>query len=409
MPREATLDRDRTNAAFFDGLGDVPLPVDASTTRGAQLRRPLFEFSGACAGCGETPYLKLLTQLFGDHLVVANATGCSSIYGANLPTTPWSAGPDGAGPAWSNSLFEDNAEFGMGLRLALDARRAMARRLVRELTFDLGEDLTERLLDLPEDPELEREAIERLRTLLAGRTDEPARRLAAVAGDLGRRTVWIVGGDGWAYDIGFGGLDHVLASGVDVNVLVMDTEGYSNTGGQASKATFRSAVAKFASGGKEVRKKDLGMLAVGYGNVYVAQVAIGANDLQTTRALQEAASYPGPSLVLAYSHCITHGIDMAQGVATQQLAVRSGYWPLWRYDPRHAHRGDHPLRLDSRAPSVPFADFARSQTRFALLERANPDAADHLFALAQHDIDERWHFYEQLGEVERWADDEVLP
>jgi pyruvate-ferredoxin/flavodoxin oxidoreductase len=409
VERDPVLDRDRANASFFDAVDDVPLPVDTSSTRGAQLRRPLFEFSGACAGCGETPYLKLVTQLFGDHLVVANATGCSSIYGANLPTTPWAPTPDGVGPAWSNSLFEDNAEFGLGLRLALDARRASARRLVRELTFDLGEELAGRLLDPPEDPEAERDLLGRLREELTARSDPRARRLLAVAGDLGRRTVWIVGGDGWAYDIGFGGLDHVLASGADVNVLVMDTEGYSNTGGQASKATFRSAVAKFASGGKEVRKKDLGMLAVGYGNVYVAQIAIGANDLQATRALQEAASYPGPSLVLAYSHCITHGIDMSKGAETQKLAVKSGYWPLWRFDPRHAHRGDHPLRLDSREPTVPFAEFARTQTRFSLLERANPAAADHLFALAQHDIDERWHFYEQLGEVERWHDDEVLP
>jgi pyruvate-ferredoxin/flavodoxin oxidoreductase len=315
-------------------------------------------------------------------------------------------------------LFEDNAEFGLGLRLAIDQRRATALRLVRELAG--AGVVPERLAAALVEPargvgpvEVERDRlrhdalVEELRGILSHRDEPAARRALDASEDLRRKVVWIVGGDGWAYDIGFGGLDHVLASGHDVNVLVMDTEGYSNTGGQASKATFRAAVAKFASGGKDQRKKDLGMLAAGYGNVYVAQVAMGANDLQAVRAVQEAVSYPGPSLVLAYSHCIAHGIDMRLGAHHQHMAVRSGYWPLWRFDPRHAHRGDHPLRLDSRAPSVPFAEFARTQARFSLLERANPSAAAHLFALAQHDIDERWHLYEQLGEMERWADDEV--
>jgi pyruvate-ferredoxin/flavodoxin oxidoreductase len=412
-------DDDRSGVDFFLGLpADPPPDADPLTTRGVQLREPLFEFSGACAGCGETPYLKLLTQVCGDHMVVANATGCSSIYGGNLPTTPWAAGADGRGPAWSNSLFEDNAEFGLGLRLALDRRHATALRLVAQLAEAglVPERLAAELAEPapfpgPVDAELDRTRqdalIEELRHLLESRDEPAARQVLARSEDLRRTVVWIVGGDGWAYDIGFGGLDHVLASGHDVNVLVMDTEGYSNTGGQASKATFRSAVAKFASSGKEQRKKDLGMLAAGYGSVYVAQIAIGANDLQAVRAVQQAVSYPGPSLVLAYSHCITHGIDMRLGAHHQQMAVRSGYWPLWRYDPRHAHRGDHPLRLDSRAPSVSFADFARTQARFTLLERANPAAAAHLFALAQHDIDERWHLYEQMGEMERWADDEV--
>ena len=415
-PRAEHLESDRADVEFFLGLPDEPPDgVDAGTTRGSQLRLPLFEFSGACAGCGETPYLKLMTQLFGDHVLVANATGCSSIYGANLPTTPWAAGAGGRGPAWSNSLFEDNAEFGLGMRLALDQRRATARRLVAELRGPIGDDLARELLDSDptdhgagdDERSAQRARVDQLRTLLRDRTDAPARTLLAVADDLVDTAVWIVGGDGWAYDIGFGGLDHVLASGADVNILVLDTEGYSNTGGQASKATFRSAVAKFASGGKHSRKKDLGMLAAGYGNVYVAQVALGANDLQTVRAFRDAASYRGPSLILAYSHCIAHGIDMSKGAEHQKLAVKSGYWPLWRYDPRHSHHGDHPLRLDSRAPTVPFTEFARSQTRFSLLERANPAEADRLFALAQHDIDERWHFYEQLGELERWADDEV--
>jgi pyruvate-ferredoxin/flavodoxin oxidoreductase len=419
--RVDVADAQRAAVDFFLALPqEAPSGSDPTTTRGAQLRTPLFEFSGACAGCGETPYLKLLTQLFGDHVAVANATGCSSIYGGNLPTTPWGADASGRGPAWSNSLFEDNAEFGLGIRLALDHRRDAAVRLVGSLAGAIGADLARELVEAATGRDAQADdagrAAQRARVAeLRARLDELApdvaphdvQSLATLADDLVRTDVWIVGGDGWAYDIGFGGLDHVLASGADVNVLVLDTEGYSNTGGQASKSTFRSAVAKFASGGKEVRKKDLGMLAAGYGDVYVAQVAMGANDLQTVRAFHEAAAHPGPSLILAYSHCIAHGIDMSRGAEHQKLAVKSGYWPLWRYDPAHAHRGDHPLRLDSRAPSVPFAHFARSQTRFSLLERANPSEADRLFALAQHDIDERWHFYEQLGQLERWADDEV--
>jgi pyruvate-ferredoxin/flavodoxin oxidoreductase len=419
VERHEVLEADRAAVEhFLDLPADPPPDADPLTTRGVQLREPLFEFSGACAGCGETPYLKLLTQVCGDHMVVANATGCSSIYGGNLPTTPWTADAAGRGPAWSNSLFEDNAEFGLGLRLAIDHRRATALRLVGELAGAgvVPEHLAAALLEPARGVgpvEVERDRlrhdalVEELRTVLSLRDEPAARRALDVSEDLRRTVVWIVGGDGWAYDIGFGGLDHVLATGHDVNVLVMDTEGYSNTGGQASKATFRAAVAKFASGGKDQRKKDLGMLAAGYGNVYVAQIAMGANDLQAVRAVQEAVSYPGPSLVLAYSHCIAHGIDMRLGAHHQHMAVRSGYWPLWRYDPRHAHRGDHPLRIDSRAPSVPFVEFARTQARFSLLERANPAAAAHLFALAQHDIDERWHLYEQLGEMERWADDEV--
>ncbi len=404
----------REATGFFEALPDTPpAEADPLTTRGIQLREPLFEFSGACSGCGETPYLKLLTQVAGDHMVVANATGCSSIYGGNLPTTPWAKNSNGRGPAWSNSLFEDNAEFGLGIRLALDQRTATARRLVGELGSVIGDDLATGLLHADQSDDAgrgaQRERVAALQAALRDSGEPGAATLRTLADDLVDTAVWIVGGDGWAYDIGFGGLDHVLASGHNVNVLVMDTEGYSNTGGQASKATFRSAVAKFASGGKEQRKKDLGMLAAGYGNVYVAQIALGSNDLQSVRAIQEAQAYEGPSLVLAYSHCIAHGIDMGRGAEYQKLAVKSGYWPLWRFDPRHAHRGDHPLRLDSKAPSVPFSEFAMSQTRFSLLQRTNPTAAERLFALAQHDIDERWNLYEQIGEMERWADDEVTP
>ncbi|MGI9577301.1 MAG: pyruvate:ferredoxin (flavodoxin) oxidoreductase, partial [Microthrixaceae bacterium] len=414
VDRAGVLDAQRVSSEYFGTLPDAPPEAaDPLTTRGVQLREPLFEFSGACSGCGETPYLKLLTQVAGDHMVVANATGCSSIYGANLPTTPWKSDQQGRGPAWSNSLFEDNAEFGLGIRLALDQRAETAKRLTAELGAVIGDELVSMLAGAPQTSDAERaaqrERVAELRRRLDGHDDPRAATLSSLADDLVDTEVWIVGGDGWAYDIGFGGLDHVLASGHDINVLVMDTEGYSNTGGQASKATFRAAVAKFASGGKEQRKKDLGMLAAGYGNVYVAQVAIGSNDLQATRAITEAQSYEGPSLVLAYSHCIAHGIDMTKGAEHQKMAVKSGYWPLWRYDPRHAHRGDHPLRLDSRAPSVSFAEFARSQARFSLLERTNPKAAERLFALAQHDIDERWNLYEQMGEMERWADDEVTP
>ncbi|HEX5616165.1 MAG TPA: pyruvate:ferredoxin (flavodoxin) oxidoreductase, partial [Acidimicrobiia bacterium] len=343
-PRVEHAERERARFATFLTIPEPdPTLAKATTVRGTQLRTPLFEFSGACAGCGETPYVKLLTQLFGDRVLVANATGCSSIYGGNLPTTPWTAGADGRGPAWANSLFEDNAEFGLGMRLALDSRRDTALRLLRSLASEVGTELVDAIVagvsgDSTDEAAVaqQRERVAALRVRLAGRTDPDAVALRALADDLVVRAVWIVGGDGWAYDIGFGGLDHVLASGRDVNVLVLDTECYSNTGGQASKATPRGAVAKFASGGRTTRKKDLGMLAAAYGNVYVAQVAMGANDLQTVRAFSEAASFPGPSIIIAYSHCVAHGIDMAQGMGHQRDAVKSGAWPLFRYDPRHA-------------------------------------------------------------------------
>jgi pyruvate-ferredoxin/flavodoxin oxidoreductase len=384
------------------------------SVKGSQVLQPLFEFSGACAGCGETPYLKLVTQLFGDRAIVANATGCSSIYGGNLPTTPWSVDANGRGPAWANSLFEDNAEFGLGIRLAVDRLAAAARLLLTRLGPELGDDLVAELLDAEQSDEVgiaaQRDRVVELRRRLAGLPGPDAPALGTIADELVRRSVWIVGGDGWAYDIGFSGVDHVLASGRDVNLLVLDTEVYSNTGGQASKATPRAAVAKFAMGGKPTPKKDLGMIALAYGNVYVATVAIGGNDTQTVKALVEAEAWPGPSLVIAYSTCIAHGIDMRTSMTHQRDAVRSGYWPLFRYHPGLGEH-EHPFHLDSHAPSEPVADFLRSEGRFSMLARSDPDAAAHLGALQQADVDERWRLYAQLAGVERTIphEDEHLP
>ncbi len=381
------------------------LPHD--TIKGSQVLEPLFEFSGACGGCGETPYIRLVSQLFGDRMIVANATGCSSIYGGNLPTTPWTTNAEGRGPAWSNSLFEDNAEFGLGMRLGLDTQGEQARRLVERLGAHLDADLVHGLLTADQDDEagieLQRERVNRLREALVtidGTDSADARQLLALAGNLVRRGVWIIGGDGWAYDIGFGGLDHVLSSGRNVNVLVLDTEVYSNTGGQASKATPRGAVAKFAAAGKRTGKKDLGAIARSYGDVYVAQISMGANDAQTTKALLEADAWPGPSLVIAYSTCIAHGIDMAKSMTHQKDAVRSGYWPLYRFHPSEIEDG-HPFKLDSVAPTIPVAEFAASEARFAILQRTDPDRAAELATLAQADADERWRYYQGLAGIER--------
>jgi pyruvate-ferredoxin/flavodoxin oxidoreductase len=400
-PKDEHLEVERERYEFFLGIPEIGRELTApATVKGSQMLQPLFEYSGACEGCGETPYLKLLTQLFGDRMVVANATGCSSIYGGNLPTTPWAQDADGRGPAWSNSLFEDNAEFGLGMRLALDQQEASARALVAEVAPDLAP----ALLDADQTSEAgiaaQRERVAELETRCRELGTPEALRLLGLAHALVRKTVWIVGGDGWAYDIGFGGLDHVLASGRNVNVLVLDTEVYSNTGGQASKATPRAAVAKFAAGGKRTRKKDLGMIASAYGDVYVAQIAMGADNPQTVKALAEADAYPGPSLVIAYSHCIAHGIEMKKGMEQHKLAVDTGYWPLYRYDPRHAHAGEHPFHLDSRAPKLPVSEFMASEARFAMLQRARPGDAAELGELAQHDVDERWHVYEQMAEIE---------
>jgi pyruvate-ferredoxin/flavodoxin oxidoreductase len=390
------------NIAFFETIpeGDRAR-VDFSTVRGAQYLEPLFEFSGACAGCGETPYLKLISQLFGDRMLIANATGCSSIYGGNLPTTPWSQNAEGRGPAWSNSLFEDNAEFGLGFRLAADRQLAIATRLLRELAPTIGPDLVAELLEAPQQLESQireqRARVARLRARLAEMSGPVVAELSSVADQLVRRSVWIVGGDGWAYDIGSGGLDHVLASGRDVNVLVLDTEVYSNTGGQASKSTPLGAVAKFAAAGKKVGKKDLALQAISYGNVYVAQVAMGANPQQTLQALREAEAYPGPSLVIAYSHCIAHGIAMQNGVHQQARAVQCGHWPLLRYNPVWRRDGKNPFALDSLQPKLKFREYAEGELRYRMLAQSNPDEARRLMALAEKNIERRWSTYLEMA------------
>jgi pyruvate-ferredoxin/flavodoxin oxidoreductase len=405
--REPILERARASVAFFETLPVIERAhVDFSTVRGTQFLEPTFEFSGACAGCGETPYLSLLSRLFGDRMIVANATGCSSIYGGNLPTTPWATNSEGRGPAWSNSLFEDNAEFGLGMRLSADGQLALARRLTAALRHAIGDELADALVSAPQGIERDIRA-QRLRIASARAVLEPlaesgsedAKHLLAVLDHLVRRSVWIVGGDGWAYDIGSGGLDHVLATGRDVNVLVLDTEVYSNTGGQASKATPLAAVAKFANGGKRTEKKDLAMQAIAYGNVYVARVAMGANPQQTLLAMREAEAYSGPSLILAYSHCIAHGYDMQFGLDQQSRAVHSGYWPLLRYNPELRRVGENPFTLDSPRPSVKFRDYADEELRYRLLTRTNPTEAEHLLGRAEDAIARRWKLYEDLAAV----------
>ena len=402
-------DVERPRWDFFQSIAPLErglIPVDS--VKGSQVLEPLFEFSGACGGCGETPYIRLVSQLFGDRMIVANATGCSSIYGANLPTTPWTVNAAGRGPAWNNSLFEDNAEFGLGMRLALDAQTDHARccslgASPRSSARSSSMGLMGAAQDTEAEIDLQRERVVQLRDRLAsidGPEASDARHLLTLAGDLVRKGVWIIGGDGWAYDIGFGGVDQVLSSGRNVNILVLDTEVYSNTGGQASKATPRGAVAKFAAAGKGTAKKDLGAIARSYGNVFVAQVSMGANDLQTTKALLEADAWPGPSLVIAYSTCIAHGIDMSKSMTHQKDAVKSGYWPLYRFRPSEIE-GGKPFKLDSNAPSIPIADFVATETRFAVLQRTHPERAAELAALAQADADERWRYYEQLAGIER--------
>jgi pyruvate-ferredoxin/flavodoxin oxidoreductase len=404
-PKDDHLEVEREAFDFFLSIPELDrTEARPDTVVGSQALQPLFEFSGACSGCGETPYLKLMTQMFGDRVIVANATGCSSIFGANLPTTPWAPNGDGRGPAWSNSLFEDNAEFGLGMRLALDNMRSNALEVLERLRPELGAAFVDELLDAPQATEegitKQRERVAQLRSQLDAMDSPDASRLASLADSLVQTGVWIVGGDGWAYDIGFGGLDHVLASGRDVNVLVLDTEVYSNTGGQASKATPRAAVAKFAAGGKGTAKKDLGMIAMAYGNVYVAHIAMGANMRQTVKAFAEAEAHDGPSLIIAYSPCIAHGIDMATAMTHQKEATDSGYWPLYRFDPDVAEAGGKPFKLDSRKPSIPFKDFASKEARFSMLARANPEHANELLDQAQRDIDDRWHLYEQTEDIE---------
>ena len=403
-------DQERDNLAYFLRLPEFDRSaIKHGTIPSAMLLDPLFEFSGACAGCGETPYIRLATQLFGDRMLIANATGCSSIYGGNLPSTPYTVNGAGRGPAWSNSLFEDNAEFGLGMRLAADQLMGYAQQLVRELAGEIGGDLAAALVDADQREEAglveQRGRVAVLLQKLAASSHPRAKELVSVAEWLIRRSVWIIGGDGWAYDIGFGGLDHVLASGQDVNILVLDTEVYSNTGGQTSKATPRGAVAKFSAGGKPTAKKDLARIAMNYEHVYVAHVAYGAKDVQTLRAFLDAESWHGPSLIIAYSPCIAHGVDLANNHRQQQLAVDSGHWPLLRYDPRQAEAGKNPLHLDSKPPSIPYREFAMSETRFAMLARANPEAARRLLDAAQAEVSERYHRYEQIAEL-AWAFDD---
>jgi pyruvate-ferredoxin/flavodoxin oxidoreductase len=400
--REPRLAAERVNIAFFESLPATDRSrVDFGTVRGTQFLEPLFEFSGACAGCGETPYLKLLSQLFGDRLMVANATGCSSIYGGNLPTTPWTTDADGRGPAWSNSLFEDNAEFGLGFRLAADGHSDLARRRLAELRDAVGPELVDEILGASQLRESElrfqRDRVAELKRRLDGLDGAAVSDLQSVVDHLIRRSVWIVGGDGWAYDIGAGGLDHVLATGRNVNVLVLDTEVYSNTGGQMSKSTPLGAVAKFAAAGKTVPKKDLALQAIAYGNVYVARVAMGADPQQTLRAFREAEAYEGPSLVIAYSHCIAHGIEMRTGLDQQYRAVASGHWPLVRYDPVARATGANPFLLDSPRPRIPLADYTDRELRYRTLANTHPAEAERLHGLAEEAVARRWEVYEEMA------------
>ena len=398
-PQPPLRESEAANWKFFLDLPEMDRgALTMSQVKDVQLLQPLFEFSGACAGCGETPYVKLLTQLFGDRTVIANATGCSSIYGANLPTTPYCMTVDGRGPAWSNSLFEDNAEFGMGIRLAMDKQQQYAHELLRRLSGSLGDALVEALLTADQSTEAgikaQRDRVQQLKEKLRGMNSVEARDLLSLADALVKKSVWIVGGDGWAYDIGYGGLDHVLASGANVNVLVLDTEVYSNTGGQMSKATPRGAVAKFAAGGKSAPKKDMAMIAMTYGNIYVARVAFGSNDMHTVKAFLEAEAYNGPSLILAYSHCIAHGYDLKHGLDQQKAAVQTGHWPLMRFNPNLAKEGKNPLVLDSKAPTLTLDKFENNETRFTMLSHSDPEAAKRLLETAQAEVTARWRLYE---------------
>ena len=404
VPQPPLREQEVKNWDFFMSIPDLDRTlINPSTIKNSQLLRPLFEFSGACAGCGETPYVKLVSQLFGDRSIIANATGCSSIYGGNLPTTPWAVDANGRGPAWSNSLFEDNAEFGLGMRLTLDKQNEYARELLSAFENVLGSELVNAILGADQSSEAgigaQRQRVAELKGVLSASTDRRAKDLISVADSLVKKSVWIIGGDGWAYDIGYGGLDHVLASGRNVNVLVLDTEVYSNTGGQASKSTPRAAVAKFAMAGKGMPKKDMGLIAMSYGYVYVARIAMGANDQQTLRAFLEAETYDGPSLIIAYSHCIAHGYDMAKGLEQQKLAVQSGHWPLYRYDPRLAQQGKNPLLIESKEPSIPFSQYAYNETRYKMLSQLDEARAERLMQEAQHDAKSRWTLYQQMASM----------
>lgn len=404
-PYQPLCEQEKQNWDFFSKLPEFSRfnTLKFDSVKNIQVLQPLFEFSGACTGCGETPYLKLISQLFGDHSIIANATGCSSIFCGNLPSTPWTTNSAGFGPAWSNSLFEDNAEFGLGMRLSLDKQLEYALSLVVKLKDVIGIDLAEAIINADQSSDIgidtQRKRISQLKVLLEKRPELIARDLLNLLPALTKKNVWIVGGDGWAYDIGFGGLDHVLASGRNVNILVLDTEVYSNTGGQSSKATPLGAVAKFAASGKTTAKKDLGMMAIDYGNVYVAQVALGGSDSQTVKAFLEAEAYPGTSLIIAYSHCIAHGIDISKGLSQQKLAVDTGYWPLYRYNPALKAQGKNPFQLDSKAPKIPFKDYAYNETRYSMLAQTNPVVAEEFMAKAQKEIMAKWQKYEQLAKT----------
>ncbi|MBU1897004.1 pyruvate:ferredoxin (flavodoxin) oxidoreductase [Myxococcota bacterium] len=404
-PQPALRETEAANFNFFLDLPEADRSeVRVDTTKGVQFLEPLFEFSGACAGCGETPYVKLLTQLFGDRAVIANATGCSSIYGGNLPTTPWRTNKDGNGPAWSNSLFEDNAEFGLGFRLTMDKQAEYAQELLKGMAAEVGAALVEAIVNADQTDEAgiaaQRARVAELNGKLAALGTPQAKNLASISNVLVKRSIWAVGGDGWAYDIGYGGLDHVLASGRNINVLVLDTGVYSNTGGQCSKATPLGAVAKFAFGGKPSPRKDLGMMAMNYGNVYVAQIAMGSSDRQTIKAFLEAESYDGPSMIIAYSPCIAHGIDMAHMMDNQDNVVKAGAWPLYRYDPRRLEKGMNPMQLDSKAPSMTVSDWVSTENRFKMLYKMDPVAAQQLTEHAQTDLNFRWSFYQQMAAMD---------
>jgi pyruvate-ferredoxin/flavodoxin oxidoreductase len=403
-PQPALREQEARNWDYFMTIPDLDRKlINPSTIKNSQLLRPLFEFSGACTGCGETPYVKLVSQLFGDRAIIANATGCSSIYGGNLPTTPWSVDADGRGPAWSNSLFEDNAEFGLGMRLTVDKQNEYAKELLQleQITKLIGSELVHALLNAdqstPTGIDEQRTRVAELKNKLSASKDLRTRDLISIADSLVKKSVWIIGGDGWAYDIGYGGLDHVMATGRDVNILVLDTQVYSNTGGQASKATPLGAVARFATGGKALPKKDLGLIAMAYGYVYVAQIAMGYNDQQTLKTMLEAESYNGPSLVIAYSHCMQQGIDNINGLEQQKLAVQSGAWPVYRFDPRLADAGQNPLLLDSKEPSIPFSQYAYNETRFKVLTQMNEERAEELMHQAESNAKSRWRLYQQMA------------
>ncbi|MBI3122809.1 MAG: pyruvate:ferredoxin (flavodoxin) oxidoreductase [Ignavibacteriales bacterium] len=413
VPQIPIREQESANWDFFLSLPEMDRRlINTSVIKAQQLQQPLFEFSGACSGCGETPYVKLVSQLFGDRLIVANATGCSSIYGGNLPTTPWAKNNEGRGPAWSNSLFEDNAEFGFGMRLSVDKQNEFAKELVVKLQDQIGQDLVDAILNASQKDEAgiyeQRERVAAMKQKLEGVKSLDAEKLLEVADYLVKKSVWIMGGDGWAYDIGYGGLDHVIAQGKNVNILVLDTEVYSNTGGQMSKSTSFGAVAKFAAGGKATAKKDLAMMAMSYGNVYVAKVAMGANDVQTLRAFLEAEAYDGPSLIIAYSHCIAHGINMGKGMENQKAAVDSGHWPLFRYNPDNFAKGENPLKLDSKPPKIKLEDYIYKETRYNMLTKSHPKEAKELLALGQAEVLKKWKFYEQMAGMKVGANDEEV-